>query len=128
MLRVIEPVQNSSTYVFDNAFELNGVALVTEICTALVASICGEKGAIDGENLIRKESQKVCNLHQNMKDIVVKRLSQALLKIGKGGFTGYIGIVDTGIHSKMLSPIPVMEDFQKGFHVGVFFEITEELG
>ena len=31
MLRVIEPVQNSSTYIFDNAFELNGVALVTKI-------------------------------------------------------------------------------------------------
>jgi len=62
-----------------------------------------------------------------MKDIIVKLFTQAFFKIGKGGFTGYIGIVDTGIQSKMLSPIPVMEDFQKSFHVGVFFKVTEEL-
>jgi len=86
-----------------------------------------KKSTINGEDLIRKESQKICNLHQDMKDIIVKLFTQAFFKIGKGGFTGYIGIVDTGIQSKMLSPIPVLEDFQKGFHVGVFFKVTEEL-
>ena len=35
--------------------------------------------------------------------------------------------MNTGIPSKMLSPIPVLEDFQKRLHVGVFFKETEEL-
>jgi len=68
------------------------------------------------------------NLHHHMEDIIVKLFSQALFTIGKGGFTGNIGIVDTGRESKMLSPIPGMEDFQESFPIGVFFEVTEELG
>jgi len=102
--------------------------LPTEIRTAFISGVFREKGAIDGEDLIREESQKVCNLHQDMKYIIVKFFSQALFKIGKGGFTGNLGIADAGIQSKMFSSIPVLEDFQKSFHVGVFFKETEELG
>jgi hypothetical protein len=128
MLRVIEPIENPSMHVFDNALELNGVALLTKIRTAFIPGMSGEKGSIDGEDLIGKESQKVGHFHQDMKDIIVKLFSQSLLEIGKGSFTGDVGIADTGIQSKMFPPIPVLENFQEGFHVGVFFKGTEELG
>ena len=101
--------------------------MLTKVGTAFIPGMRRKKSTINGEDPIRKESQKICNLHQDMKDIIVKLFTQAFFKIGKGGFTGYIGIVDTGIQSKMLSPVSVMEDAQEGFHVGIFFEETEEL-
>jgi len=86
-----------------------------------------KKSTINSEDLIRKESQKICNLDEDMKDIIVKLFSQPFFKIGKGGLTGDMVIVDTGIQSKMFSPVSVMEDAQEGFHVGIFFKVTEEL-
>ena len=57
--------------VFDNTFELNGVALITEVSATLVPGIGGEKGAVGCQYLIGKKTQEFYDLYEDMENLVV---------------------------------------------------------
>ena len=72
---VVESIEDSLMDVFDNTFELNGVAFITEVSATLVPDIGGEKGAVGGQYLIGKETQEFYDLYEDMEDLVVKPFS-----------------------------------------------------
>jgi hypothetical protein len=74
--------------IFDDTFELNGVAFITEVSATLVSGIGGKKGGIGGQYLIGKETQEFYDLYEDMENLVVKLFSQSVLEIGECGFTG----------------------------------------
>ena len=57
--------------VFDNTFELNGVAFITEVSATLVPGVGGEKGAVGGQYLIGKKTQEFYDLYEDMENLVV---------------------------------------------------------
>jgi len=62
-----------------------------------------------------------------VKDLIVKLLPQTFFKIGESGFTGDVLVADAGVKTKVFSPFPVMQRRHEGFHVGILFEMAEEI-
>jgi len=72
---------------------------------------------------------KLCrdDLHQDVKDLIVKLLPQTFFKIGESGLTGNVLTGDSGVKAEVLSPFPVMQRLHEGFHVGILFQMAEEI-
>src|SRR3972149_12123369 len=70
---------------------------------------------------------KMPSLHQDVKDLIVKLLPQTFFEIGVSCLAGDVTVVDPGIKTVMLPLIPVPQHCREGFHVGVFFEVPEEI-
>jgi len=124
---IIESVADSSVDVVYEPFELDRLTHLAEVGAAFVSGVCGEEGAIQGEDLIGDEAKELGDLHQDVEDLVVELFSQALLEIGEGGATRHIGVADAGVEPIMFAFFLIPDDFYKAFHVGEFFEVSKEL-
>ena len=68
---VVESIEDSLMDVFDNTFELNGVAFIKEVSENLVTGIGGEKGAVSGQYPIGMKTQEFYDLYEDMENLVV---------------------------------------------------------
>ncbi len=127
-VRIVQPIEDPSADIFDNADEFNAFTFVLEPCAALVVSgVGGKEGSIGGDDLVGEESEQLGDLHQDVKDSVVKLLPQTFLEVGEGGLAGDIFKVDPSVKAVMSSPFPIPKDLREGFHVGVFFKVAEKI-
>ena len=126
-VRRVEAVEDPSADVIDNADEGNTVALFFEPCAALVSGMGRKEGSVRGDDLVGKESQQLGNLHQDVKDPVVKLLPQTFLEVGEGGLAGGMIKIDPGIKAVMPSPFPITDHLHEGLHVGIFFDVAEKI-
>ena len=62
-----------------------------------------------------------------MKNLIVKLLPKTFFKIGESGFTGDVLAGDPGVKTKVLSPFPVTQRLHEGFHIGILFQVPEEI-
>ena len=86
-----------------------------------------EEGPVGGDDFIREKSETFGDFHQDVKNLIVKLLPQPFFKIGESGLAGDVTVVDPGVKAVMLPLIPVPQRCREGFHVGVFFEVSEEI-
>ena len=91
-----------------------------------IPGVGGKKRAVDGEDLMGEEPQKVDNLYQHVEDLLVELFSQPNLKVGEGCLTGYVGIANPCVKSIVSALIPISQGLQEGFHVGELFKVTKE--
>jgi hypothetical protein len=126
-VRMVQPVEDPSADILDNAHEFNAFTLFLEPSATLISGIGREKGPVGGNDFIGKKSQQFGDLHQDMKYLIVAFLSQTLLEVGEGALAGDILRVDPGVETVMSPPLPVPEHFHEGLHVGVFFDMPEQL-
>jgi hypothetical protein len=75
LLGIGESVEDSSSYVFDDALELDKLTLTREIGAPLVPGIGRDKGSIGGNDLIGEKPQEFCDFYQHMEDLVVALFS-----------------------------------------------------
>jgi hypothetical protein len=61
-LRILEFIEDSSSDVFDEAFELDGVALIAEVSAAFIAGVRRKEGAIGGEDGESQQTQELGDL------------------------------------------------------------------
>jgi len=125
-VRIVQSIEDPAADIFANADEFDAVTFFFEPGAALVSGVGGKEGSIGGDDLVGDESEQLGDLHQYMKDPVVKFLPQSVLEVGEGGLAGDIK-TDTGVKTVMFSPFPIPKDLHEGFHVGVFFEVSEEI-
>jgi len=126
-VRRVQAVENPFANVIDNADEFNTVALFFKPGAALVLGMGAKEGPIGGDDLIGDKPQQFGNFHQDMKDAVVKIFSQSFLEVGEGGFAGDVFKADPGVKAVMFSPLPVPDHLHEGLHVGIFFNMAEEI-
>jgi hypothetical protein len=124
--RISKTVEDPLTDVMDDAFELDKLALLAEIRAAFVSGICGEEGSVGGNDLKREETQEIGDVDEGMKDTVVQGLAQAIFEIGECALTGDRIIPDAGIEPVVFPLERIPQHVNKGFHVGVFFDVAEK--
>ena len=115
-----KPVEHPAADIVDDPLELDELALRAEMGAALIPRVGGEEGAVGSQDFIGEETQQLGDLHQDMEDLVVELLSQPLLEIGEGGFTGQMGRPDSGIQPIMLSFVAIADGRHEAFHVRDF--------
>ena len=113
--------------IFDDADKLNAFAFPLEPGAAFISDAGRKESPVGGDDIIGEKAEALRYLHQDVKDLIVKVFSQARLEVGEGGFTGYVLAGDPGVKTKMFSPFPVPERLHEGFHVGILFEMAEEI-
>jgi len=123
---MVHPIEDPSADIVDNADELDAVTFFFEPGATLVSGVGGKEGSIGSDYLVGDKSEQLDDLHQDVKYPVVKFLPQSFLEVGEGGLTGDIK-TDTGEKTVMSSPFPIPKDLHEGFHVGVFFEVSEKI-
>jgi hypothetical protein len=127
LIGMVEPVMDPSSNIFNDADKLNTVTFFLEPGAAFVSGTGRKEGPVGGDDLIGEKPETLGDLHQDVKDLIVKFLPQTLFKIGESGFTGDVTVVDPGVKTVMLPLIPAPQRCREGFHVGVFFEVSEEI-
>ena len=126
-VRIVHPIEDPAADIFDNADEFDAVTFFFEPGAALVSGVGGKEGSIGGYDLVGEESEQLGDLHQDVKDPVVKFLPQSLFEVGEGGLAGDILRIDPSVKTVMFPPFPIPKDLHEGFHVGVFFEVAAEI-
>jgi hypothetical protein len=94
---------------------------------ALVPGVGGKKCAVDGEYFMREEPQKVYDLNQDVKDLLVAIFSQSAFEVGKGCLTGEMGMANPCVKSVVSALIPIPQYVQEGFYIGELLEVAKEL-
>jgi len=127
-VRIVQPIEDPSADIFDNADEFAAVTFVLEPGAALVSGLGGKEGSIGGDDLVGEESEQLGDLHQDVEYPVVKFLPQSFLEVGEGGLAGDIK-TDTGVKTVMPSPIPIPipKNLHEGFHVRKLFNVPEKI-
>jgi hypothetical protein len=122
-----EPIADPSSNIFDNADKLDAVAFPLEPGASFISGTGRKEGPVGGDDRIGEKPETFGDLHQDVKDLIVKFLPQALFKIGESGLAGNVSAVDPGVKAKGLPLVPVPQHGHEGFHVRVFFEVSEEI-
>ena len=63
---VLQFIEDSSSDIFDKAFEFDGLTLLAEIGVALVVGVGGKEGAIGGEDSEGEKAQEADDLDENL--------------------------------------------------------------
>jgi len=126
-LGVLQFIEDSSSDIFDEALELDGLTLLTKVGAALVTRIGREKSAISGEDGKGKEAEEANDLDQGLRDFDIEGLSQAIFEMSEIGLTGNMRTRDTGIEAIMFSLFFIPDSREEGFQVRELLQITKQL-
>jgi hypothetical protein len=127
LIGMVQPVADPSSNIFDNADKLNTFTFLLEPGASFISGVCRKEGPVGGDDFIGEKPETFGDLHQDVKDLIVKLLPQTFFKIGESGLTGNVPVADPGVKTKVLSPFPVMQRLHEGFHVRILFEMAEEI-
>ena len=127
LIGMVDPVMDPSSNIFNDADKLNTVAFPLKPGAAFVSGTCMKEGPVGGDDFIGEKPETFGDLYQDVKDLIVKLLPETFFKVGESGFTGNVSAVDPGVKTVMLPLIPVPQNLHEGFHVGVFFDVSEEI-
>ena len=127
LIGMVQPVADPSANIFNNADKLDAVAFPLEPGASFISGVCRKEGPVGGDDFIGEKPETFGDLHQDVKDLIVKLLPQTFFEIGESGFTGDVLAGDPGVKTKVLSPFPVMQRLHEGFHVGILFQMAEEI-
>jgi len=125
--RMLESIKDPLADVFNDSFELNGVAFITEVSASLIACMGREERAISGQYLEGEKTEQLCDFYKHMEDLIVKAFSQPSSEISEGSLTWQMRVSNASVEPIMLSFFPVMDGVEEGFHIGRFFKVTEQL-
>ena len=92
-IRMVQPVENPSSNIFNDADKLNTVAFPLKPGAAFVSGMGMKEGPVGGDDVIGEKPETLGDLHQNVKDLIVKLLPQTFFKIGESGFTGGMSLL-----------------------------------
>jgi hypothetical protein len=126
-LGVLQFIEDSSSDIFDEALELDGLTLLTKVGAALVMRIGREKSAISGEDGKGKEAEEANDLDQGLRDFNIETFSQAIFEMSEIGLTGNMRTRDTGIEAIMFSLFFIPDSREEGFEVRELLQITKQL-
>ena len=96
-------IEDSSSDIFDEAFELDGLTLLAEVSTAVVVRVGRKEGAVGGEDGKGEKAEEANDLDQDLRDFDIEGLSQTIFEMSEIGFTGNMIRRDTGIEAIMFS-------------------------
>jgi hypothetical protein len=123
---ISKAVEDPLTDVMDNAFELDKLAFLAEIRAAFVSGICGEEGSVGGNDLKREETQEIGDVDEGMKNTIIQGFTQAIFEIGECALARDKRIADAGIEPVVFPLERIPQHVNKGFHVGIFFDVAEK--
>ena len=127
LVGMVQPIENASSNIFDNADKLDTVAFFLKPGAAFISGTGRKESPVGGDDFIGEKPEAISDLHQNMENLIVEFLPQPFFKIRKSGFAGDVPAVNAGVKTKVFPLIPVSQHCCEGFHVGVFFEVAEEI-
>ena len=125
--RICKAVKDPLTNAFDNVFELDKFTILAKVRTAFVSGIGRKKGSVGCNDFKRKKSQQIGDVHEGMKDAVVQGFTQAVFEIGECSLTRDKGFVNAGVEPIVFAFDRVAQDLDKGFHVGILFDVSKKL-
>jgi hypothetical protein len=99
---------------------------IAEVGAAFVSGPGMIEGAVMGEELEGDHFQVMEDAHQDMKDVIVSLLSDALAEVGEGSF-GRDAFNNAGIAPIFTSSFRFPKHCQKGVHVRVVVNIPEQI-
>jgi hypothetical protein len=62
-----------------------------------------------------------------IKDKLRPPARRAYASESKGGLTGHVIRIDAGVEAIVFPPFPITEYLDKGLHIGIFFEVPNQL-
>jgi len=119
-------IEDSSSDIFDKAFEFDGLTLLAEVSAALVVGVGGEEGAIGGEDAKREKAKEADDLNQDLRDFDIEFFSQAIFEMSEISFTGDMRGRDTGIEAIMFSLLLISDDREESFQIGELLQISKQ--
>ena len=72
---VLKLIEDSSSDVLNQAFKLDGVALLTEVGTALIMGVRRKEGSIGGENAKGEKAQEAGDFDQDLRALCIENFS-----------------------------------------------------
>jgi len=119
-------IEDSSSDIFDEALELDGLTFLTEVSAAFVAGIRGKQSAIGGEDGKREKAKEADDLNQDLRDFDIEFFSQAIFEVSEIGFTGDMRRRDTGIEAIMFPLFFITDDREESFQIGELLQISKQ--
>jgi hypothetical protein len=111
---------------FGNILDGYPGTFITEVGAAFVSGPGMIEGAVMGEDLEGDHFEVMEEAHQDMKDVIVSLLSDALAEVGEGSFGG--DVVDNACMAPIFtSSFLLPKDRQKSIHVRVVVNIAEQV-
>ena len=100
LIGMVQPVADPSLNIFDDADKLNTVTSFLKPGAAFVSGTVRKGSPVGGDNLIGEKPKVLGDLHQDVKNLIVKFLPQPLFKIGESGLAGNVAGFDPGVHGR----------------------------
>jgi len=125
-LGFLQFIEDSSSDIFDQALELDGLTFLAEVSAALVVRVGRKEGAIGGEDFKREKAQEVDDLYQDLSDLGIELCSQAIFEMSEIGFTGNVRTRDPGIESIMFPHFFIPDSREEGFQVRELLQVSEQ--
>jgi hypothetical protein len=119
-------IEDSSSDIFDETLELDGLTFFAEVSTALVVRVGRKEGAIGGKDGKGEKAEEASDLDQGLRDFDIEGLSQAIFEVSKIGFTGNMRTRDTGIEAIMFSLFFIPDSREEGFEVRELLQVSEQ--
>ena len=120
LIGMVQPVADPSSNIFDDADKLNTSAFLLEPGASFISGVCRKEGSVGGDDFIGEKPEALGDLHQDVKDLIVKILPQTLFKIGESGLAGDVLAGDPGVKTKVLSRSQSCNATTKAFMSGYF--------
>ena len=124
---MIEPIKDTVSDFFQHIVNGDFMTAVTKIGTALVSGPCGIKGTVMGQDVKGDHSQAMKDIDQDMKDLIVKPMTDALSKEREGSLTGDVFHGNAGIGTINSSAVPVAHHHQETFHILMAVDVAEQV-
>jgi hypothetical protein len=108
-------IEDSSSDIFDEALELDGLTLLAEVSAALVVGVGRKEGTIGGKDGKREEAEEADDLYQDLRDFDIEAFSQAIFEMSEIGFTGNMRKRDACIEAIMFPFFFIPNRREEGF-------------
>jgi hypothetical protein len=119
-------IEDSSSDIFDEAFEFDGLTLLAEVSAALVMRVRGEEGTVGREDFKGEKAKEADDLNQDLRDFDIEFFSQAIFEVSEIGFTGDMRRRDTGIEAIMFPLFFITDDREESFQIGELLQISKQ--
>jgi len=125
-LGVLQFIENSSSDIIDEAFELDGLTFLTKVSAAFIARVRRKEGAVCREDMKGEKAQEANDLDQDLRDFDIEAFSQAIFEMSEIGFAGDTRRRDTGIEAVMFPLLLISDRREESLQIGELLQISEQ--
>jgi hypothetical protein len=125
-LGILHLIEDPSSDIIDEALELHGLTLLTEVSAALVVRVGGKESTVGREDVKGEKTYEANDLNQDLRDFDIEGFSQAIFEVSEIGIRWDMRRRDTGIEAIMFSFLIIPEDGEESFQIGELLQISEQ--